>query len=193
MIKKQLLLWVSVLAVLLAACTSKPAPDIHAPTSITMVTTGDLTTITANAKTFAWHPTMFTVHTNNKLDDEELIRHMRQSITKIMDKKGYSLVDESQFPNIVVGFGMTLESEMSDQEILEKAGLVAGLSTEGVDDEFEKGSVLVAVFSPQSQQPIWRVLAQGFTDTDKPVKNREQRFDKLTTMMLSAIPARTSY
>ncbi|MDO6620569.1 DUF4136 domain-containing protein [Shewanella sp. 10N.286.51.B2] len=193
MIKKQHFLWVSLLLIFLTGCTSKEATEVHVPTSVTMVTTGDLGAISPYGKTFAWHPTMFSVHTANKLDDEELIRHMRQSITKIMDKKGYSLVSEAQSPSMVIGFGMALESEMSDKEIMDKAGLVAGLSTAGIDDEFEKGSVLVAIFIPNSQQPIWRVLAQGFTETDKPVQNREQRFDKLTTMMLRAIPHNDSY
>ncbi|WP_144209467.1 DUF4136 domain-containing protein [Shewanella donghaensis] len=186
MIKKQLCLWMSLFIVLLAGCTTYETVNSPAPSRMTMVTTGDLGFIPPAAKTFGWHPTMFSVHTANKLNDEELVRHMRQSITKIMQQKGYAYVSES--PSILVGFGMALESEMSDKEIMEKAGLVAGLSTNGVDDEYEKGSVLVALFTPLRQDPIWRVLAQGFTDTGKKIDDREQRFDILTTRMLHAVP-----
>ena len=186
MIKKQLCLWMSLLVVLIAGCTSSEVVNAPAESRLTMVTTGDLGFIPPAAKTFGWHPTMFSVHTANKLNDKELIHHMRQSITKIMQQKGYSFTSDS--PSIMVGFGMALESEMSDKDIMDKAGLVAGLSTQGIDDDYEKGSVLVALFTPVSPKPIWRVLAQGFTEIDKPVEDREQRFDKLTTRMLHAVP-----
>ncbi len=188
MINKQWCLWISLVAVLISGCASNETIIDPVPSRITMVTSGDLGMISEHAKTFSWHPTMFTVHSANKIDDAELVRHMRQSITKIMNAKGYHYVAADQSPSLILGFGMALESEISDKEIMKRAGLVPGLSTKGVDDDYEKGSVLVALFNPNSIQPVWKVLAQGFTDTDRPVEDREQRFDKLTSMMLNSIP-----
>ena len=185
---KQLCLWISLVAMFLSGCASNETSIEPVPSRITMVTSGDLDLLSANAKSFSWHPTMFTVHSANKLNDEELIRHMRKSITKIMEAKGYHFVEANDSPSILVGFGMAIESEMSDKEIMKRAGLVAGLSTKGVDDDYEKGSVIVALFNPIRNQPVWKVLAQGFTDKDKPIEDREQRFDKLTGMMLNSIP-----
>ena len=188
MINKQWCVWVRLVAVLLSGCASNETCVDPVPTRITMVTSGDLSLISSSSKSFGWHPTMFTIHSANKLDDAELVRHMRLSITKIMEAKGYHYVEANDSPSMLVGFGMALESEMSDKEIMKRAGLVAGLSTKGVDDDYEKGSVLVALFSPIRIQPVWKVLAQGFTDTDKPIEDREQRFDKLTSMMLNSVP-----
>ncbi|MBQ4888384.1 DUF4136 domain-containing protein [Shewanella sp. MMG014] len=188
---KKWCLWISLFAVLISGCATKEEVNKPAPSRITMVTSGDLSFISSQVKSFAWHPTMFTVHSANKLDDAELVRHMRQSITKIMEQKGYHFAKDNENPNVLIGFGMALESEMSDAEIMKRAGLVAGLSTSGIDDDFEKGSVLVALFSPNRIQPIWKVLAQGFTETGKPIEDREIRFDKLTGMMLSSIPNHT--
>ncbi|MCL1065321.1 DUF4136 domain-containing protein [Shewanella olleyana] len=188
MIKKQWCLWMSLVLALVSGCaTNEPSAD-PVPSRITMVTSGDLSLIPSSSKSFGWHPTMFTIHSANKLDDAELVRHMRLSITKIMKAKGYHYVEASESPSMLVGFGMALESEMSDKEIMKRAGLVAGLSTKGVDDDYEKGSVLVALFTPIRIQPVWKVLAQGFTDIDEPIENRELRFDHLTTMMLNSVP-----
>ncbi|MCL1143382.1 DUF4136 domain-containing protein [Shewanella gaetbuli] len=183
MLKSILCFFMAASIMMLSGC----ATDHHsvAEHRMTMVTSGDVSLAT---QTYAWHETMFSIHTANKMDEEELKRHLRQSVDKLMASKGYVLVANNQNPQMTVGFGMALESEMSDMEILAKAGLVPGLSTQDVSDEYEKGSVLIAFFNPRINQPFWRVLAQGFTDPHKTVVNREVKFDELANMMLSNIP-----
>ena len=156
----------------------------------TMVTTGDLGFISDNTSRFAWHPSLENVVADERIDSEKVVRHMRASITQMMESKGYRLVSIDESPDLLIGFGLALESDMSDTEILMKAGLVAGLSTSGIDSEqYEKGSVLVALFKPKQLQPVWRVLAQGFTDFKQSGKQRQQRFDELISLMLGSIPS----
>ncbi|BAJ03035.1 conserved hypothetical protein [Shewanella violacea DSS12] len=115
---------------------------------------------------------------------------MRFAITQIMESKGYRLVSIDESPDLLLGFGLALESDMSDAEILKQAGLVAGLSTAGSDTEqYEKGSVLVMLFKPKQLQAVWRVLAQGFTDFKQSGEQRQQRFDELISLMLGSIPS----
>lgn len=174
----------SVCMVMLTACTASNIEST--PTSrITMVTSGDLSSI---AKTYAWHASMFSVHTANKIDEQTLQTQLRDSVDKIMAEKGYQVVNYNDSPQMTIGFGMALASEMSDAEILAKAGLVPGLATQGVDSEHEKGSVLIALFNPIVEQPFWRVLAQGFTEPDNNMAQREARFDNLARMMLNSVP-----
>ena len=176
----------SLCLVIVSACTTKDLEPALA-NRITMVTSGDVSLVSA---TYAWHQTMFSVHTKNKQDEEPLRDHLRQSVNKVMAAKGYQQVALTDSPQMLIGFGMALESEMSDTEILAKAGLVPGLSTHGVDSKLEKGSVLIAFFNPLVKEPYWRVLAQGFTDHNKSVDKRAERFDDLSKVMLSAIPSR---
>jgi hypothetical protein len=171
----------------LSGCSTSAETDIPI-TRTTMVTSGDLSLLTSSSKVFGWHPTMFTVHASDKVDDQVVIAHMRHAITQALQAKGYRLATQYETPSIIVGFGLALESEMDDKEILKRAGLVPGLSTHGVDDKYEKGSVLVVFFSPYSPIPIWRVLAQGFTELDNKPEEREQRFEQLLSRMLKPIP-----
>lgn len=187
MINKILMILVGL--VLVVGCSSTDSEQQQmAATRTTMVISGDLSSLNTSSKTFAWHPTMFAVHANDSLDSDVIIQHMQNAITKVMQTKGYHLAKANETPSVLVGYGLALESEMSDKEILQKAGLVAGLSTEGVADKYEKGSVLVALFNPRTPMPVWRVLAQGFTDLDKTPLQREQRFEQLLATMLKPLP-----
>ncbi|QDE31779.1 MULTISPECIES: DUF4136 domain-containing protein [Shewanella] len=170
--------------VLLTACTTNTVSTTP-NNRITIVASGDLSTL---SKTYAWHETMFVVHTANKMDEDVLRKQLISSVNKLMANKGYQLVSINDSPQMIVGFGMALESEMSDTEILAKVGLVPGLYTQDVNGNYEKGSVLIAFFNPRVNLPFWRVLAQGFTEPDRILEEREARFDALITMMLNDIP-----
>ncbi|WP_299806720.1 DUF4136 domain-containing protein [uncultured Shewanella sp.] len=189
MIKQYVLALLAGLSLLVGCSTTDSAEAEVAVTRTTMVTTGDLSMLSQSSKAFAWHPTMFAVHASDEVDNQVVIDHMQAAITLAMQAKGYHLAGVHETPSVLVGFGLALESEMSDKEILKRAGLVAGLSTAGVDKEYEKGSVLVALFSPHSPIPVWRVLAQGFTDLDNSPEQREQRFERLLSTMLKPVPA----
>ncbi|MGS0682688.1 DUF4136 domain-containing protein [Shewanella sp. 125m-7] len=188
MIKNYVLLLLTGLT-LITGCTATDSVEAEmAVTRTTMVTTGDLSRLNQSTKAFAWHPSMFAVHASDEIDNEVVVKHMQHAIAQAMQAKGFHLATANETPSLLVGFGVALESEMSDKEILKRAGLVAGLSTEGVDKNYEKGSVLVALFSPHNPIPIWRVLAQGFTDLDNNPVQREQRFERLLSTMLKPIP-----
>ena len=141
--------------VVLTACTANNL-DTTPTHRITMVATGDLSSI---SKTYAWHETMFVVHTANKMDEDVLRKQLVSSVNKLMAEKGYQLVSINDSPQMTIGFGMALESEMSDTEILAKVGLVPGLNTQDINGDYEKGSVLIAFFNPNVKLPFWRVLA----------------------------------
>ncbi len=156
----------------------------------TMVTTGDLGFVSEHTTRFAWHPSLANVVADERINSEKVVGHMQVALTQVMESKGYHLVDINDSPDLLLGFGLALESDMSDAEILKKAGLVPGLSTAGLDpDQYEKGSVLVAVFHPMKLEPSWRVLAQGFTDFEQSAQERQARFDELISLMLGGVPS----
>ncbi len=177
------------LTFILTACVTVDVPKSN-PTRATMVTTGDLGFLSQSTPRFAWHPSLARVAAEEGVNDDNVVGLMRASMTKAMEAKGYRLVSIDDSPDLLVGFGIALESEMSDAEILDKAGLVPGLSTVGVDaDKHEKGSVLVALFHPRMAEPAWRVLAQGFTDSEQSRDERQQRVDELVSLMLGGVPS----
>ncbi|QLE85843.1 DUF4136 domain-containing protein [Shewanella sp. Scap07] len=155
----------------------------------TMVTSGDISLVPQQKNTYAWHPSVDNVMADERIDQVAVKAHMQQAINEVMSQKGYQLVSLSSSPAMLIGYGLALEAEMSDAEIMKRAGLVPGLSTQNVDhDKYEKGSVLIAVFNPHQIQPIWRVLAQGFTDFEQSGEQRQARFDQLLGKMMQPIP-----
>ncbi|MBR9726876.1 DUF4136 domain-containing protein [Shewanella intestini] len=174
---------------LMMACTHTPQENNAQTKRLTMVVAGDANYVEAHVKRVAWHPTLLTIRTANKMNDAQLQEHMRSALQSTLEQKGYQFVGVEEQPDMYVGFAMALESEISDSEILQKVGLVPGLSTIGVDKKFEKGSVLVALFKPQSQVATWQTLAQGFTEPGKHVADRDERFATLTQLMLTPLPA----
>jgi len=181
------------LTFIMTACVTVDVPK-SPPTRATMVTTGDLSFLSESSPRFAWHPSLARAATEEGVDDDKVVGLMRTAMTKAMTKamkaKGYRLVSIDESPDLLLGFGIALEFEMSDAEILKKAGLVPGLSTVGVDaDKHEKGSVLVALFRPRMAEPAWRVLAQGFTNSERNKDERQHRVDELVSLMLGAVPS----
>lgn len=173
---------------ILSACSVQQVIESNALRT-TMVATGDLSFMSDGAQSFAWHPTLAKVVIDDRIEPDKVIFNMQLALKKALEAKGYRLVSNYDSPDLLVGFGLALNSEMSDNEILNKVGLVPGLSTIGVDiTQYEKGSVLVALFNPDYSEPVWRVLAQGFTHFETDKSERQQNFDEFISSMLTAVP-----
>lgn len=169
----------------IAGCATKHS-DESMIDRLTMVMTGDVSLV---KKQYAWHPTIFAVHTQNKLDDEELKTQLRNAVDAELASKGYQRVEYGQQVHMTVGFGMALASEMSDEEILQKVGLVPGLTGEIESKDVEKGSVLIAFYHDNESPPFWRVMAQGFAHLNFTQAQRVESFNALAQKMLSSVPA----
>lgn len=178
-----------VVALLLTACVTQDDELMPQSDRTTTVATGDLSFISANTKRFALHPSVATVKVDERVDSDKLNVAMQSALIKVMQDKGYQQVTAQDSPDLLLGFGMALGSEMSDKEILKRAGLVAGLSEQGVDmSQYEKGSVMLVMFQPYQAMPAWRVLTQGFTDLAHQDGKRQPRLESLVNAMLKSVP-----
>ncbi len=176
-------------SVLLVGCVSS-THTVPPSNNVSLLTTGDLSFLSHQSQRFAIHPSISQAYITDKLDSAQLTTQIESAIVTQMVKKGYIQVSYTQSPDLLVGFGLATETQLSDQEILSKIGLSAGLVTADVDSEkFEKGSVVVALFSPNQPLPKWKVLAQGMTEIERSDDSRQQRIDKLMQSMLRSIPA----
>jgi hypothetical protein len=176
-----------ILVLLLMGCTTTEFPGVQ---QITKIVTGDLTNLPSQQKSFAWYPSENNAFLPANENRDLVMTNTETSITKIMQEKGYNLVQIEQNPDFLIGYGLALESHLSDDEIFGKVGMVVGLSIEGVDkDRFQKGTALVALYLPGDDMPKWRVLAQGFTDTNKSKQHRKDNIYAVMLSMLSPIPA----
>ncbi len=162
------------------------------PLRTTIVMAGDLSGLSTSATTFSWHPELHRIITDKRLDPQQVSQHMQDVLKQTLQAKGYRFVEDPQLADFQVGFGVAMGTEMSDAQILAVAGLVAGLSTEGVNTQkYDKGTVLIALFKPIGVQGgndlIWRVLAQGFGNVEK-IDELTTNFDSLIDSMLTNLP-----
>ncbi|MCG9711772.1 DUF4136 domain-containing protein [Shewanella insulae] len=164
---------------------------------LTLVASGDLSFVqgpdSQDAQAYALHPDFELLNVGNEVKPEQLKSRMRGAITAVMQAKGYRQVPASESPDLLIGYGVALGDSMSDGEILQKVGLVPGISAQGVDmRRFEKGSVLLLVFDPRLMEPSWRVLAQGFTpltqDHTLAAKQADDRLARVINKMLANLP-----
>lgn len=163
------------------------------PLRTTIVMSGDLSELPSTAMTFTWHPKFQKIITDKRLDPQPVLQHMQAVLKQTLQSKGYRWVEDPLLADFQVGFGVAMGTEMSDEQILAVTGLVAGLSTDGVNTQkYDKGTVVIAFFKPTKIQgvdePIWRVLAQGFGNIKK-MDELTENFDSLIASMLANMPS----
>lgn len=177
---------------LLSACTTVDKSNAI-PLSTGLVSSGDMQSVTAKAKRYAWHPQLSQVKSHPKLTAETVLANSKRLINRDLAKKGYQLVSADSNPDFYVGFGLAMASSMDDDQILSKAGLVAGLSSstsnqKADEQRFEKGSLFIALFKGLHRQPSWRVLFQGYADFERGKSEQKQHYQATITRMLRPIP-----
>lgn len=183
----------------ISACTVHDAPEFQTATApedrITIVATGELDFLGRGQQTFGLHPQFAKVRVDEESSIEAVQKQMSSAIQSAMQAKGYRYVPAGEPAQLLIGFGVALGDSMSDAEILNKVGLVPGVSEQGIDmGQYAKGSVLLLVFSGEDAVPSWRVLAQGFTElSQRPSiapKQDNQRLDRVVAKMLASMPQR---
>lgn len=172
--------------VLLAGCASLSGNE---PRTVSKLVIGDLGLVAPPARAFAIYPVGNAAYLGSGSGAEMLVGMTRDAIRRTMEGKGYVLVAVSAEPDFIMGFGLGMESKITDEDIFRKTGMVAGLSTEGINQSaFQKGSILVAMFRPGDKEPAWRTLAQGMADMKKADAARKEAIDALVADMLSPVP-----
>lgn len=162
----------------LSGCVSETYQEKN---TVNLVTTGDINTTLEGRHTFSWHPTVTANYLNKELNEQDTEQRFSQSLQSTLEKKGYQFIKNSNEVDFYIGYGLGLEENIQDKEILNKTGLLAGVQPIGIEnnDESQKASVFIAIFLPNEIYPQWSVLAQGYTHTDNTMS-----LDELTEFML---------
>jgi len=172
--------------VLTVGCASLSGNE---PRIVSKLVTGDLGLVSPPARCFAFYPVGNAAYLGSGAGVEMVVGMTRDAILRTMEGKGYMLVEMAADPDFIIGFGLGVESKITDEDIFRKTGMVAGLSTEGINQAaFQKGSILVALFRPGGKEPAWRVLAQGMADMKKANASRKEAIDALVAGMLGPVP-----
>ncbi|PQJ89656.1 DUF4136 domain-containing protein [Aliivibrio sifiae] len=161
----------------LSGCVSETHQEKN---TVNLVTTGDINIALNGKNTFSWHPTISANYLNKELNNRDTEQRFSQSLRASLEKRGFQFVKDSTNVDFYVGYGLGLEENIQDQDILEKTGLLTGIQPIGVNDNgTKKASVFIAIFLPNEPYQQWSVLAQGYTNSDNVMS-----LDELTEFML---------
>lgn len=95
--------------------------------------------------------------------------------------RGYVLTTSPKDADFLVGFGIALSEDLSDELIDEKFGVTPGLAEDGVH---RKGSLLIYVNDAITANRVWRGTAQGFAQENVDIEERKTRISHIIETLL---------
>lgn len=170
----------------LTGCVSETYQE---KSTVNLVTIGSINDVIAGKHTFAWHPNINANYLNNTLNENNTEQLFITSLKNELTQKGFIYTDNPKLADFYVGYGLGIESAISDTQILNKTGLLTGLQPLDSEKEADKASIFIAVFLPNQINSSWSVLAQGYTNTED---NRKTAMDELLQFMFHSLNERSN-
>nr|VVV04676.1 hypothetical protein AW0309160_02084 [Aliivibrio wodanis] len=157
--------------------------------TINIVTTGNITEVLSDKKSFTWHPTINANYLNSTLNNNEVEQQFILSLKHKLEQKGFTYIDNAIQADFYIGYGLGVDTKISDSQILNKTGLLAGLQP--LDSEGNnKASIFIAIFLPSQLSPSWSALAQGYTNIEKS-NQKEKAISELLNFMFNSLKNNT--
>jgi hypothetical protein len=89
-----------------------------------------------------------------------------------------------------IAYVAALSRSLSDVEIDQRFGVNPGMLADSKEnDTYEKGTVVVDVDDPRSQQTLWRSALQGYVMFDMPEDDRQRRVTQAIERIFTSFPA----
>lgn len=171
-----------VLFIFISGCVSETTEE---KSTINLVTIGNINDVIAGKHSFSWHPTISANYLNTELNDNNTEQKFITSLKNELIQKGFIYTDNPTQADFYIGYGLGIDSAISDQQILNKTGLLTGLQPLNItDEEKNKASVFIALFLPNQVNASWTILAQGYTNTDN---NRKNAMNELLQFMFHSL------
>jgi hypothetical protein len=177
--------------VTLLGCTTTTVEPKSLP--VATITSGDMSFIPMTASRYAWHPKSGNSFLDNSYDAQSIDAHLLQAIRAKLADKGYQEVSVSENPDFLIGYGVAIESQLSDVELFAKTLLNTGIVINSSDQpngiKLEKGTVLVALYSAGPEmQSQWVAMTQGAVSPEFEESGITQ--DRMESMLryLDALP-----
>ncbi len=160
---KATILTLAASVMVLTGCTTTVEPKAY---PVATITSGDIEFVPQGASTYAWHPITGSNYLSQEYDEQSIDAHMLMSIRGKLAERGYQEVSLDRQPDFLVGYGVAVESQLSDLELFAKTLMSTGLKIDSDDTvdgiQVEKGTVLIALYSASADpQNRWLVMSQG--------------------------------
>ncbi len=177
-------------SVMMVACVTE---TIESPSmqfdQTAVVSVGDPNASVPAGSTFAWLPEAVHYYKDKRLENESLKLLLEAEIIKNVKQKGMIFVDSVNGSQYAIAYTAALESSLDDSTIIQRYGLLPGISQLPENDSnVEKGSLILYVFESNSGNIIWRSAAQVGVEFDMPMEKRKERVIRVMAEMFQTFP-----
>ncbi|ASI96584.1 DUF4136 domain-containing protein [Vibrio rotiferianus] len=153
-----------------------------------VITSGDITQAVQGVKTYSWLSSSNLVHLEgDEASDHNVELIVKRAFETHMSQKGYILQSDNQTADAVFVLGLADQASLSDQAIFEKTRLSLGIDSLGKKGQ-QKGTVYIALYHPNSKQPIWYAFVQAGIKSNQTKQQQEQRAYRLADSIFSSLP-----
>ncbi len=154
-----------------------------------VVSVGDPNVSVARGATFAWLPDAVRFYDDKRLDNAPVKPLIENEIVNNIKQKEMIFVDSVNGAKYSIAYTAALESSLDDTAIIQRYGLLPGISQIPDNDaNIEKGSLIIYVFENRSGSIIWRSAAQAGVKFDMPIEQRKQRITRVIAKMFQTFP-----
>lgn len=159
-------------SLLMSACVTVPQKEQVNKNQLAISSVRDIPVSYSAGSLFSLSP-KYVKETSLKTEEVQAIYKIYADAI-VADLTGHSFkeTDDAKAAEFHVGFGIALESDLSDKTINEKFGITPGLPS---NDELEKGSFLIYIEDSLTGKKVWRGAAQGFAHEDSSADQRQKR------------------
>lgn len=197
---RKIVLWASLLASLstLFACSHsvdeeqvKLSEAQRQVQRVTIVSSGEPAQVLPAFNSFTWNDDFNKVLSAIDASGEnEMKSYIRAQLIQYLATKGYVYQADPMQADVVIGFLFALETDVADELIQLRFGLLPGLNVDGIDDpRYEKGSLLLSVMSADLSAVYWRSALQGLVDLEKGINDPgNDRMQSILSMMMGRFP-----
>lgn len=159
-------------SLLVSACVTVPQEPRINQNQLAISSVRDLPISYSSGSLFSLDP-KYVEETSLKAEVTQSIYALyADAIVSDLSTHGFNSTGNSKNAAFHVGFGIALESDLSDETINEVFGVTPGLPG---NDSLEKGSFLIYIEDAITGKKVWRGAAQGFAHENTDEAQRKQR------------------
>ena len=146
--------------------------------------------MSASKNVVGWKPNSGHVLPSEKINIQSFEPMLKNAIIDVLQKKGYSYNQSPEQGKLLISYMVALESELSDEEIVQRFGLMPGFSIKNPDaNQYQKGTIIVDIYDTTINTTIWRGAVQGFAYAELSASDRRKRVTAIMKELFSQFPS----
>lgn len=146
--------------------------------------------MSASKNVVSWKPNGSYLVPSDRIKTDTLKPIIDSAISKALQNRGYQFVSDSGNAQLLVSYIAALETELSDDDITRRFGVMPGFRVKNPDEEkYAKGTIIVDIMDVNLGKSVWRGAIQGFASIELSQEERHKRIDKIMSDLIGQFPA----